>query len=150
MNSVSCLLVSCLPASERSVSLVHHPNILSETLFHHDACDSISGHSLFPITGVLTFCCQQSQGVKWLLSQARAALLLPLKPPLGCLHSCIASFLVVSVHKSLKLHRLTKEKIHTMYPGCWSITNHLSSLLDYQLLSMWSLASLGDDTDRLI
>lgn len=34
-----------------------------------------------------------------------------------------------------------------MYPGYWSVTNHLSSLLEYQLLSMWSLASLGDDID---
>lgn len=34
-----------------------------------------------------------------------------------------------------------------MYPGYRSVTNHLSSLLEYQLLSMWSLASLGDDID---
>lgn len=102
-------LVSCLPTSEGSVSLVRHSNILSETssIRMPWACDSISGHSLFPITGALTFYCQQYQGVKGHLAQARAAIPLTLKPPLGCLHSCIASFLVVSVHRSLKRHTPT-------------------------------------------
>lgn len=59
------------------------------------------------MTGDLTFYCQQSQGVREHIAQARAAEQPPLMPALGWLHSCIASFLVVSAHESLKLHTPT-------------------------------------------